>query len=59
MRTVTIKKSTTFQELFKRCPSSEFVTYMEYVRNLKFDEKPNYFYINDLFQRILERNGHS
>ena len=38
------KLSTTIESLCKGFPM-EFVTYLTYVRNLRFDEKPDYAYL--------------
>ena len=48
----TVKKNTTIDELCKGFPD-EFKTYFNYVKNLKFEETPNYNLLNDLFQRML------
>lgn len=39
---------TTLEELCKGCPP-QFREYMDYCRNLKFDEDPDYNYCSDLF----------
>ena len=33
----------------------EFMTYLDYVKGLKFTEKPNYTHLIDLFKTVLER----
>lgn len=38
------KRSTTLSELCKGCPS-HYLEFMEYVRNLRFDERPDYGYL--------------
>ena len=48
----TVKKNTSIDELCKGFPD-EFKTYFNYVKNLKFEEAPNYNLLNDLFQRML------
>lgn len=34
----------------------EFIFYFKYVRELQFDEKPDYQYLRDLFKKLLSRN---
>jgi len=34
----------------------EFISYFKYVKNLKFEEEPNYQYLNDLFLSVLSKN---
>ena len=36
---------------------SEFKTFMEYCRGLKFDEDPDYPYILNLFEQCMHNNG--
>jgi serine/threonine protein kinase len=54
-----LKKNTTLQELTKGCPNP-FLAYMEYVRNLRFDERPDYNYLRSKkLSRIVHRSGGS
>jgi serine/threonine protein kinase len=58
--TETIKRKkllSTSKTVCHGCPR-EFRTFLEYARTLKFDAKPNYAYIRDLFRGLLERRGH-
>jgi len=47
------KMSTTLEELCKDMPE-EFITYMSYCRGLKFEEKPDYNYLRELFKKSFE-----
>jgi hypothetical protein len=38
------------------CPE-EFVTYMDYCHNLKFEEKPDYSYLRRMFKDLFNRHG--
>ena len=35
----------------------EFSTYLNYCRSLKFDDKPDYFFLRRMFRELLERRG--
>ena len=50
------KLSTTIESLCKGFPM-EFVTYLTYVRNLRFDEKPDYAYLRQLFKDLFVKSG--
>jgi len=43
------------ENLCKGLPN-EFVKYMKYVKNLEFEQEPNYQYLNNLFISILSKN---
>ena len=43
-----VKRNTTSDELCKDI-APQFKTFLDYVRALKFDEKPNYRYLKDQF----------
>jgi len=51
------KLSTTIENLCKGFPS-EFATYLTYCRNLRFDEKPDYAYLRNLFKDLAIKNGY-
>ena len=36
----------------------EFVMFMDYCRDLKFEEKPDYTYLRKLFKDLFNRNGY-
>ncbi|CAG9324771.1 unnamed protein product [Blepharisma stoltei] len=59
---ILVKKMTSSPiDLFKEAPS-EFLQIMIYVKSLQFEEKPNYEYMNSLFQAAKRReniNGHT
>lgn len=50
------KKSTTAEELCAGFPK-EFVTYINYTRNLVFDAEPNYDYLRSLFKTVMDNYG--
>lgn len=50
------KIETTLEELCKGYPP-EFKEFMEYCRNLKFEEDPDYKYIIGIFEKCMTRNG--
>ena len=47
-----LKDTNGYMKLFENIPS-EFEEYINYSRNLKFDEDPNYSYLRSLFEKIL------
>jgi hypothetical protein len=47
---------TSLDELCKDQPP-EFKEFMEYCRSLKFEEDPDYKYVNGIFERCMARNG--
>jgi len=49
-----LKQTVPFKELCRGCPS-QFVEYFRYVRSLKYDETPNYAYLQQLFLSALLR----
>lgn len=50
------KLSTTLDSLCKGFPE-EFITYMTYCRNLRFDEKPDYAYLKTMFKELFIKSG--
>jgi casein kinase 1 len=48
--------SAAFRDLLARSPA-EFTTYFDHCRSLKFEEKPNYALLRQLFSQIMEREG--
>jgi ketol-acid reductoisomerase len=51
-----MKLYTTTKELCQGCPQ-EFRQYMDYTKNLQFEEKPNYAYMLKLFTDLAAREG--
>lgn len=49
------KKNTTEEKLCEGLPE-EFQTYLKYIKNIKFDAKPDYNHLRKLFYSILEKN---
>lgn len=50
------KMSTPIDVLCNGAPS-EFSTYLNYCRSLRFDEKPDYSYLRQLFRNLFHRQG--
>ncbi|CAH1958667.1 unnamed protein product [Acanthoscelides obtectus] len=50
------KMSTPIEELCKGYPV-EFPTYLNYCRQLKFEERPDYSYLRQLFRTLFHRQG--
>ena len=50
-----MKKNISIEELCSNFPY-EFVKYFEYVKQLEFDEEPNYNMLIELFQSVLKNN---
>jgi hypothetical protein len=50
------KMSTPVEALCKGYPS-EFVTYLNYCRALRFEDKPDYNYLRRLFKELFSREG--
>lgn len=51
------KLGTPIESLCKGFPN-EFLTYMVYCRNLKFEEKPDYAYLRTLFKDLFTKQGY-
>lgn len=49
-----IKKNIKLSELCKDCPR-EFLIYMRYCKKLRYSEKPDYFYLKQLFRNLFKR----
>ena len=50
-----IKRKTNVEKLCHNLPK-EFCDYVNYVKNLKFEEEPNYDYLRGLFIDLLTKN---
>ena len=50
------KISTSLDELCEGLPE-EFKEFIQYARNLKFEEKPDYEYLKGLLQKVIEKNN--
>ena len=50
-----LKDTNSNGQLFKGLPS-ELVEYIKYTRSLKFEQDPNYMYLQSLFRKILSRS---
>jgi hypothetical protein len=51
------KIGTPIEVLCKGFPS-EFATYLNFCRSLRFDDKPNYSYLRQLFRNLFHREGY-
>lgn len=49
--------ATTIESLTRGLPE-EFNTYLQYCRNLKFEEKPDYNYMRKIFKDLMYKNGY-
>jgi hypothetical protein len=47
----------TSEEKLCECLPTEFATYINYVRSLRFEEKPDYTYLRALFRRLFTSRG--
>jgi len=52
------KKICTPIEVLCRGLPTEFATYLNYCRSLRFDDKPDYFYLRRLFRELFQRQGY-
>ena len=53
-----MKKNLNFEKFCKNMPK-EIIIYMNYCRELEFEQKPNYDYLRSLFENVLKNNGYS
>ena len=51
------KKMTTPTEVLCRGFPNEFAIYLNYTRSLRFDDKPDYFYLRKIFRDLFVREG--
>ena len=49
-----IKENTNLEKLCNNLPK-EFINYFNYVQKLQFQELPDYIFLENLFQNILDR----
>ncbi|XP_074649405.1 casein kinase I-like isoform X2 [Tubulanus polymorphus] len=52
------KMSTPIEELCRGFPG-EFATYLNFCRSLRFDDKPDYSYLRQLFRSLFHRQGYT
>ena len=52
-----MKKDTPIEEICEGCPS-EFTKYLQYCRNLKFEDKPCLADIRKLFKNLMKKEGY-
>jgi casein kinase 1/casein kinase 1 epsilon len=52
------KKIATQPEVLCKGFPVEFVTYLTYCRNLKFEDKPDYGYLKTLFKDLMTKSGY-
>ena len=45
--------------LMSLLPPAEFSTYLNFCRSLRFDDKPDYSYLRQLFRNLFHRQGFS
>ena len=55
-KTTKVKENTSLEELCKNMPN-EMLLYMKYVKNLTFEQNPDYNYLRNLFLSILNKIG--
>ncbi|OWB77649.1 hypothetical protein B5S32_g1823 [[Candida] boidinii] len=53
------KKMATPAEVLARGLPTEFIHYLNYVRSLRFDDKPDYIYLRRLFRDLFVREGYA
>lgn len=51
------KMATSIESLCKGYPG-EFATYLNFARSLRFDDKPDYSYLRQLFRNLFHRDGY-
>lgn len=52
------KKCQTTVEQLTKGVQEEFMKYVQYCRNLQFEEKPDYNYLRSLFKTMMQRSGY-
>lgn len=52
-----IKLNTPVEELCRGLPP-EFITYVNYCRNIKFEDKPDYTYLKKIFKERFVKEGY-
>ena len=52
------KKVTVSVEVLCKGFPNEFATYLNYCRNLRFDEEPDYNYLRNIFTELFVRQGY-
>ena len=52
-----MKKNLTAEQLIKHTDKPEFIEFIKYCKELKFEENPNYDYLRGLMMKFLNRNN--
>ena len=53
------KKASIPIEILTKGHPEEFSTYLNYVRTLRFEDKPDYQYCKQLFRKVFQRKGYT
>lgn len=48
-----------YEMFFSSLVIAEFATYLNFCRSLRFDDKPDYSYLRQLFRNLFHRQGFS
>ena len=56
LKVAQFKNNITPEKLCENLPN-EFITYLKYVKKLKFEEEPNYNYLRNIFVQMMRKQG--